>query len=339
MKSKKQKKNKLSGLLLLLLLTIICFGVSTYAWFTSNETVRVDNIEVNVATASGIQISTDAVNWKTLISNTDITTGYVGDDNQLPTTAANAYMTNVSTAGNLLSNGHLDMYKGAVKANAEGVFEFTAEADRESKGTTGDFVAFDIFLKLDETEAKPIYFTTSTGVTDTESSGLVNSSRVAFIVEGNQDATVAATNALNLKTTDTSNVYIWEPAPYTHIQKGMDNAQTNYSDLLTGITLSGNMASKLPYDGVAQEITTPIVLTKTNHVSDSGANADYFTPVETVLSQEEGQVWFNLQPGITKIRVYFWIEGQDVDCENTVSGHNISLDFGFSLLTQTEQAA
>ena len=61
---------------------------STYAWFTSNKTVKIANIDVNVAAASGIQISTDAVVWKTLISTTDISTGYTAgsyvDKNQLP---------------------------------------------------------------------------------------------------------------------------------------------------------------------------------------------------------------------------------------------------------------
>lgn len=35
---------------------------------------------------------------------------------------------------------------------------------------------------------------------------------------------------------------------------------------------------------------------------------------------------FTLQPGITKIRVYCWIEGQDYDCENDASGGNIALN-------------
>ena len=39
---------------------------------------------------------------------------------------------------------------------------------------------------------------------------------------------------------------------------------------------------------------------------------------------------FNLRAGITKIRVYMWVEGQDVDCENNASIGNMSLNLQFS---------
>lgn len=38
----------------------------------------------------------------------------------------------------------------------------------------------------------------------------------------------------------------------------------------------------------------------------------------------------SLISSITKIRVYFWIEGQDYDCENDASGGNIALNLQIS---------
>ena len=35
---------------------------------------------------------------------------------------------------------------------------------------------------------------------------------------------------------------------------------------------------------------------------------------------------FSLKAGITKVRMYMWIEGQDVDCEDDASGLNIAFD-------------
>ena len=35
---------------------------------------------------------------------------------------------------------------------------------------------------------------------------------------------------------------------------------------------------------------------------------------------------FSLKAGITKVRMYMWIEGQDVDCEDDASGSNIAFD-------------
>ncbi len=35
---------------------------------------------------------------------------------------------------------------------------------------------------------------------------------------------------------------------------------------------------------------------------------------------------FSLKAGITKVRMYMWIEGQDVACEDDASGSNIAFD-------------
>lgn len=53
-----------------------------------------------------------------------------------------------------------------------------------------------------------------------------------------------------------------------------------------------------------------------SYVTESGANG--------VLKAEQNI--FTLTAGITKARVYMWIEGQDVDCENTASGTDISFN-------------
>ena len=52
--------------------TIVILSTSTYAWFTSNYTVSVQPLDVQVSSGSGIQISTDAVNWKSMITLADI---------------------------------------------------------------------------------------------------------------------------------------------------------------------------------------------------------------------------------------------------------------------------
>ena len=38
-----------------------------------------------------------------------------------------------------------------------------------------------------------------------------------------------------------------------------------------------------------------------------------------------------LPNNVVKLRIYFWIEGQDIDCENHASGGNITLKLQFSL--------
>src|SRR5574344_2468462 len=107
MKNNKRNKKRLSSLVLLLLLTVIMMSTATYAWFTANKTVTIESIDVNVATSSGLQISTDATNWKTVISNADITgAAYAGVDNQFPTLLAPVSTTNTLNATTKL----LDFY-------------------------------------------------------------------------------------------------------------------------------------------------------------------------------------------------------------------------------------
>ena len=56
-------------------------------------------------------------------------------------------------------------------------------------------------------------------------------------------------------------------------------------------------------------------------------NIDYYTK----NNFDNNVQIFSINSGITKIKVYMWIEGQDVDCENSASGANITFDLQFSL--------
>ena len=74
MKTKKKEKKKLSfaTILLILFLTIILLITSTYAWFTANKTVTIDSINIKVASTSGLEISSNGIDWKNILSNAEI---------------------------------------------------------------------------------------------------------------------------------------------------------------------------------------------------------------------------------------------------------------------------
>ena len=115
---KKGHKKRAILLLLLLLITGFLLTTSTYAWFTSNTTVSVNNIQVNVATQNGIQLSVDGINWKSILSTTDLQGAYNtygAATNQLPST-----LEPVSTAMDL-NNDYLikilDEHKNREKDN------------------------------------------------------------------------------------------------------------------------------------------------------------------------------------------------------------------------------
>ena len=77
MSTKKAKKTRLNNLIIVLLLSALLLLMSTYAWFTANRKVRVDTIDVNVTTSGGLQISADAITWKSVITKKDISNAQV----------------------------------------------------------------------------------------------------------------------------------------------------------------------------------------------------------------------------------------------------------------------
>ena len=64
MSKNQKKKSNLKLSILLLILLLIVLTASTYAWFTANQTVTVESIDVNIEAKNGLQISTNAVDWK-----------------------------------------------------------------------------------------------------------------------------------------------------------------------------------------------------------------------------------------------------------------------------------
>lgn len=348
--SKKQNK-RLKSLVLLLFLTIVLLSTSTYAWFTANRTVSIEAIDISVAASSGLQISTNAKDWKTLITNDDIinVTDYTNPVNQVPNV-----LSPVSTTG-AVSNGRMVFFDGAVEGDEDngGAMSLTtsaahAEVNESGDNTVGHFVAFDIFLKTEDNNV-PIYLTNGSGVKVTEGEadkGLQNAARYGFIIEGNVASTASHTTA-QAQLTGTSSIIV-EPNYDAHTINGVNNALTYYDK--DDVVEASSGAPAVPYVGVKAAITTPIILNRTNAwntydtskfgtitnllktnvaYSDGGASYEAFDASGT-KADHLLQV-FTLRSGITKIRVYMWVEGQDIDCENAASGAFISYKLGFTL--------
>lgn len=115
MKETKRKTN-LKSMVLLLLITLVLLITASYAWFTSNQTVTVNQLEVNVQAKNGLQISVDAQNWKSVLTTQDfedakVSAIYAANVNQIPTE-----LEPCSTAG-LVTDGKLDMYYGIIETN------------------------------------------------------------------------------------------------------------------------------------------------------------------------------------------------------------------------------
>ena len=384
-KRTKASKKRLNNLLILLLLTAVLLVMSTYAWFTANRTVRIDTIDVNVATQGCLQISANGTDWKTVITKDDLITADKNVSsivNQMP-----ELMSPVSSPIAVDSNGRLTMYYGKVETDlTTGDFQLTSTLQEDISSSTitdadlatneyakGYYVAFDFWLRLDSQD-NPLYWSgkvvdnsenDGTGATGTDK-GLSEASRVALI-RGSQTAgfnsnTGALPGDVTSLSTQGGTVTAWEPNVNVHNAYGVNN----YNNLWATVDAAGttktwpeiigtsieafNGNGRLRYDALngtftKKQLGDAIVGSKAatdNEVSvvtiaqasTSPATADSGT--NQVLTTTKNQVpnfkfTSDLVHGITKFRAYLWVEGQDVDCENSASGTYLRYDLKFSL--------
>lgn len=327
--SKKRKKSKKIFIaILMILFTGVILTASTYAWFTANKTVTVSEIDVNVTTSEGLQISTDAATWKTVISNDDITgVTYTGNTNQLPKETATIKPT--STIGEIDgTTGFMKMFVGTVESNAAGNYILTATQSTETKSTnSGDFVVFDLFFQTNA--AATVYLTSSSSVVASKTAtGIQNAARVAFVEQGNLAAGADATAIRALKNDGTVSPIIWEPNNDVHTAAAVKHAADVYQ-----ISTQQAGAPKLAYKGVKKDISD------TANIALNSTEADYFADVTPNISTTVAGIpttkyerLFDLKAGVTKVRIYMWVEGQDVDCEDNASGGAVAYNLQFSTL-------
>ena len=363
-KKEKRSKKKLFILLFLLVMTAIMLTTSTYAWFTSNRTVTVEDINVNVSSGGGIQISVDGNNWKTIVTTTDIANAYrtyPDATNQLP-----AVLRPVSTAANSLTNGYMSMWLGTVTTSNSAanrgsyilstqdvstVVDNSEDDPDPNQGTNGAFVMFDLFLRLDDNEhstAQTIYLANGSNVVIQQNStdlGTQYSSRVAFIKESEIAYGSSVDDIQDLVTNDASNIVLWEPNYNRHNNTGLANATSYYNTANQGTQYTPAAAgNQVTYHGVTGQVLTSddLLLSKTNPTDTPNKFAQVTADIATADNWGSGSNYeslFTLTPNyVTKVRVYFWIEGQDIDCENNASGGQISLKLQFTLNSHSENS-
>ena len=387
-KRTKASKKRLNNLLILLLLTAVLLVMSTYAWFTANRTVRIDTIDVNVATQGGLQISANGTDWKTVITKDDLITAdqnVTSIVNQMP-----ELMSPVSSPIAVDSNGRLTMYYGKVETDLDtGNFTLTSTLQEDISSSTisasdlasneyakGYYVAFDFWLRLDAQD-NPLYWSgkivdnsenDGTGATGTDK-GLGEAARVALI-RGNQTSgfnsnTGSLPNVVTALDTKGGTVTAWEPNVNVHNAYGVNNYNTLWATVssatktwpeIIGTSITADNANgRLRYDALNGTFTkaqlgdaivgsdaaalTPgtagaASVVTIDQASASPATAD--SGAAKVLTTTKNQIpnfkfSNDLIHGITKFRAYLWVEGQDVDCENSASGTYLRYDLKFSL--------
>lgn len=297
MKKVKLVKKALLPAVIAVFCSLVALTSVSYAWFTLGNTASVETINVNVQAADGIQISADASSWKSVLPLDDLNAVAT---NQLPTDT----IAPMSTGG-VVSQGKMQMFKGTV-GNDGKTLKTVQQVEGDSEK---NFFAFDVYVKLDN--AKQFQLDAKSLVkAGTPANNSEIASRVAFVNLGTAN-TAAEAKALNGAATK---VVIWEPNATKHVEPevGVENgtAVSSYYGVIKANENGFDMTQ-----GATDTTNLKLVDTEKYDQDENGTT--------------QANTLFNLAAGYTKIRVYIWLEGQDVDCTNKISGGNFTVDLKF----------
>lgn len=375
-KSRKNKrKSEMNAMFFIILLALVMFIISTYAWFSTQKNVSITNLTGTVEVAEGLEISLDADKWSNgLVLGTEdgqlsiIDDAYSGNHNLSP-----SEMLPVSTLG-LVSGSQTDlkMLRGKIENSKElSEIKSMVETDNTpSSSTYPGYFAFDIFLKnnskTDNDDELQLNYDSLLEILEADKSatGLQNTARVAFALY-NGTADVMAEQAEILKQTagigvgsspvSIKNVAIWEPNSNDHVSyivqnnnkitwssadaakyatkqlgngsKGFDVNTQMPTYGLKDSSIGSSISDIYKWDGSESNIQKQNTLQTTKK-----AESDYTIKegVQNLISTTDGTSKFTIPANkICRIRIYLWLEGQDVDCINYAShGGGVKVNIG-----------
>ena len=319
-------------ILILFLGLILLF--STYAWFSTNLNVKIRTFNMIVTKNSDLTISFDGINFardleiskENILDN--IKNTYPSNLNQW----ADNGLVPVSSPGILDNNSSLfDVYETSgvlyTRKDKNRGFVRTAKTEETRPRQFNSYLAFDIFIK--NKTGSPIsdnlYFVESTSIiapeeTDEEMLGLVNSFRLGLVKVGSVGLDAPVNQIQNISCNNACRSIIFEPNSANHTDLSIERAKKFGVELVDGLRFP--TYSYIKPGG-------PVYLD--HAVSGSpNLNEEYFGLQETITEHDFNEPLFQIPDGITKVRVYLWIEGQDIDSLETNSTGTeveISIDF------------
>ncbi len=335
-KKKKNKKTKkrhqtilrnvnIKVLYVIIFLTTVFLIIASYAWFSASLNVRIKFFDLVVSTDNGLFISLDGVTFSDSVDIslnsiiTDLKKTYPNHTNQWSATG----LWPVSTNG--IKNANSDkfsVYLGQVSRKrdlSEKRYLTTKFVDENIPRSGNVYIAFDVFLKNISGSPKNdnLYFDEGTGIeftADTQDdvkadmSGIINSMRIGLVIIGSVPNTSDVNTIQNIQCNNRCTMLVYEPNSTMHSAKSVENIQ------VYGVSLADGVPS--PTYAIINEGTR---LEHVNGHEGTGIPLDteHFAFQRTITNFNDPI--YSIPNGISKFRVYVWIEGQDMDSLETSS--------------------
>lgn len=330
---RKSKNTKLIIVVIFFLGTLLIFA--TYAWFSVSLNVRVKTFRIVVNKNSGLTISFDAINFD---NSLDLSRQIIIDDlkRTYPNNTsqwASGGLIPVSSPGLPNSNTYyLDMFasEGVIYRNKRydvGYVETLKEHPVNAARPFNNYISFDLFFKNDSGSPVPdnLYFHRNTSIVFANDSseqmqGLLNSARIAVIKVGSLPIDADPTAIQNLQCNNNCQAIIYEPYSTVHNSLSRERASKYGINLIDG----------QPFPTYAYRIATGPLKVADTISGSPNLNMNTFVLQNTINENAFSNPIFEVPYGITKARVYVWLEGQDIDSLETDSEGadvDISIDF------------
>ena len=238
-----------------------------------------------------------------------------------------------------------------------GYFAFDVFLKNDSKDTSHDDI-----LQLNYDSSLELLDSSKT------TTGLQNTARVAFAKYSGTSDTIADQDTIlketagvgvGAATVNITDVAIWEPNANTHVdyivennnkvtwsvgdatayatkllkdgKKGFDTNTQLPTYALKDSSVGNTINDIYKWDGSESQIAKQHTL-QTKLTSKESTSVDYALEdgVQNLVSTKDGTTEFGISPSkISRIRIYVWLEGQDVDCINWAShGGGIKVNIG-----------
>lgn len=333
--SKKVNVKKLKASAVIILLAGVLLIFSSYAWFSHNLIVKIKTFRMVVSRNSGLEISFDGINFgreleisaDTLID--ELVKTYPNNTSQwsdmgLRPVSSNGITNHNSRYFNIFFSGNGVQYDSI---DLEDGYIYTEVAAEDERRRYNSFIAFDLFFKNDTGSPVDdnVYLTEDSQITieetaDEEMVGLLNSIRVGFVKVGTVPLDASVNEIQNMSCNNNCYSLIYEPYSTSHTNLSIERASKYGVNLVDGEYFD-TYAFQRPGGPIYVE----------NTVSGSpNLDLTYFQLQETMTENESDQPLFTVPNGITKTRIYLWVEGQDIDSlETDSSGADLEVSIGF----------
>lgn len=326
-----KKDIRFNTLLFLSFVTCLVLIYSSYAWFSSTLDVKINNFRAVVDPETGIYISLDGINWGSVVE--------ISEENII-TKLSNTYpshtnqwsqgMTSVSSIGqkNITDDrfamyGNKTPFLGRIFHSNRSEIDIV-KLDESTQNNGADFIAFDIFIKNLTTSpySDNLYLIDGTKVvnaSDVTDDTAANAIRLGLLFMGSVHKNASVNEIQNIKCNPICTQYIYEPNSTAHNEQSVKNLKRHGYELVDGL--------RYPTYGVYNSADN---VQMWSGVENSMVNFNHAVfkkqETKTSLADPVGQI----PSGITKIRVYIWVEGQDIDIiEQKSTGYEVSVVMNF----------